>query len=945
MAKFRYQHIKSSVEGKAPTAAQIKVAEIGVNDFAGDEKLFIKNSEGEVVDLPRGYSRQYLDDKERVIAESLVDLNDRKLDASAYTPTDLTNYYTKSETSGATEIAAAFNDKLDASAYTPTDLTNYYTKSETSGATELATAFNGKQNVLTAGEGIDITNDVISVTGGSTDIEEQLEVIAASLNDLEDRKLDKTEIPDLGNLEEVIAAALNDLEERKANEADLEEIGEATAYALNDLECRKADNDEVEEQFEVIAASLNDLEDRKLDKTEIPDLGNLEEVIAAALNDLEERKADKDELDDEFESITSSLNDINDNKLDVSAYTPVDLSNYYTKSETSGASEVADALNDKLDTSAYTPTDLTNYYTKSETSGASEIATAFNDKLDTSAYTPTDLSNYYTKSETSGATELTTAFNDKLDASAYTPTDLSNYYTKSETSGASEIQDALDENERIVAEALNDLNGRKLDASAYTPTDLTNYYTKSETSGASEIQDALDEKADASNIPSVSGYADAVQYNSTSKYVEFYHGGTGGTKVFEYDASPFLVDGMVESVVVTSVTSGASTVEVLEITWNSAAGSQVTDIPLSDIFDSSLYYTKSETSGASEIQDALDGKSDSGHTHDDRYYTKSETSGATEIENALNDIVSSLTITVDTAIDENSSNPIANSAITTVIFNNERIVAESLNDLNERKLDASAYSETDLSDYYTKDETSGATEISTALSGYYTKGETSGASEISSALLEYYTKSETSGATELEAALSGKVDTNDIADFFDNAVYELSGTTHVINFYNGNTIKATIDATDFIKDGMIDSVSVETSGDTSVLVITWNTDAGKSQTILNVGDIFESDNYYTKDETSGATEITEALSEIDDLIDALDENKLDASAYTQVDLSNYYTKNETSGATEISTAISDMATKSADLDNVKLKKITQSDYDSLVQAGTTDANTLYIITD
>ena len=42
MARFRYQHIKSSVEGKAPTAAQIKTAEIGVNDFAGDEKLFIK---------------------------------------------------------------------------------------------------------------------------------------------------------------------------------------------------------------------------------------------------------------------------------------------------------------------------------------------------------------------------------------------------------------------------------------------------------------------------------------------------------------------------------------------------------------------------------------------------------------------------------------------------------------------------------------------------------------------------------------------------------------------------------------------------------------------------------------------------------------------------------------------------------------------------------------
>ena len=55
MAKFRYHHIKSSVEGKAPTAAQIKVAEIAVNDFAGDEKLFIKNSENTVSKIHRDF--------------------------------------------------------------------------------------------------------------------------------------------------------------------------------------------------------------------------------------------------------------------------------------------------------------------------------------------------------------------------------------------------------------------------------------------------------------------------------------------------------------------------------------------------------------------------------------------------------------------------------------------------------------------------------------------------------------------------------------------------------------------------------------------------------------------------------------------------------------------------------------------------------------------------
>jgi hypothetical protein len=81
--------------------------------------------------------------------------------------------------------------------------------------------------------------------------------------------------------------------------------------------------------------------------------------------------------------------------------------------------------------------------------------------------------------------------------------------------------------------------------------------------------------------------------------------------------------------------------------------------------------------------------------------------------------------------------------------------------------------------------------------------------------------------------------------------YDSTGKT--IDFYNANNVKIdSIDATDFVKDGMIDSVELVTlSGDT-YLRITWNTDAGKEVTDLNIGDIFEADNYYTKDETDAA---------------------------------------------------------------------------------------------
>ena len=93
-----------------------------------------------------------------------------------------------------------------------------------------------------------------------------------------------------------------------------------------------------------------------------------------------------------------------------------DLSNYYTKSETSGATEISTALNAKADTATT--------YTKTETDGLLDT------KLDVTAYTPTDLSNYYTKSETSGATEISTALASKADtATTYTKTETDNAIT------------------------------------------------------------------------------------------------------------------------------------------------------------------------------------------------------------------------------------------------------------------------------------------------------------------------------------------------------------------------------------------------------------------------------------------------------------------------------------------------------------------------------------
>ena len=94
---------------------------------------------------------------------------------------------------------------------------------------------------------------------------------------------------------------------------------------------------------------------------------------------------------------------------------------------------------------------------------------------------------------------------------------------------------------------------------------------------------------------------------------------------------------------------------------------------------------------------------------------------------------------------------------------------------------------------------------------------------------------------------------------------EYNSTDKNIYFKHNNTIlpSMTIDATDFIKDGMIESVEVVPSGGTSYLKIVWNLDGSSGSTKktihLNIGDLFEADNYYTTGQTSGATQIANAL--------------------------------------------------------------------------------------
>ena len=79
-----------------------------------------------------------------------------------------------------------------------------------------------------------------------------------------------------------------------------------------------------------------------------------------------------------------------------------------------------------------------------------------------------------------------------------------------------------------------------------------------------------------------------------------------------------------------------------------------------------------------------------------------------------------------------------------------------------------------------------------------------------------------------------------------SAEYDESGKTIVFKNVNGAVVSS-IDASDFIKDGMVDDVKIE--GDN--LVITFNTESGKEAITIPLTSIFNPNNYYDKTAIDG----------------------------------------------------------------------------------------------
>lgn len=174
-------------------------------------------------------------------------------------------------------------------------------------------------------------------------------------------------------------------------------------------------------------------------------------------------------------------------------------------------------------------------------------------------------------------------------------------------------------------------------------------------------------------------------------------------------------------------------------------------------------------------------------------------------------------------------------------YDNESVVAGSINDLNDRLLTVETDIVSAISAYTMVEALSAAVVFNSEV-----------VDEFSGAVMakEYVIAQTLNSLNDKIGVVSGNA-----ANYFDGAEYVSSAKT--IIFTNGGVVKDSIDATDFIKDGMVSAVTV-TGGN---MVITFNTDAGHEDISIPLTDIFDPNLYYTKTEiNTGVSASTAALS-------------------------------------------------------------------------------------
>lgn len=457
---------------------------------------------------------------------------------------------------------------------------------------------------------------------------------------------------------------------------------------------------------------------------------------------------------------------------------------------------------------------------------------------------------------------------------------------------------------------------------------------------AQDAESAIDSKVDALSGEVQTMGEEAVvdaAYVSSSTTIDFYN--ASGDVVAQVDATDFIKDGMIEDV---RIENG-----YLIIDFNTASGIEDISIPLTDIFDPDNYYDK----------------------------------------DAIDDIVSGLNESIDTklAISDFETYSAATDAVIVSKFDASAITAYSTTVEVGNAIEAATSGKVNTSDFEIY---SGAVE--TALGNKFD----------ASAITAYSTSSEVSA--EIEAATSGKVNTSDFEIYSGNVETalgnkaDLSALTEdeavwgqALNDINSriNTISGDVSSlgsdklnvSDFnTYSGATDAVIASKFDASAITAYSTTVEVGNAIEAATSGKVNTSDfetysgavetalsgkadasdlsslsgtvTGHTADTTihvtTAQTAAWDAKSDFSGSYNDLS-NKLSAGTNITINdnVINAIVPTTTSAVTSGSTDVVESGAVYSQMGGLKLEKITQSAYDALVQGGTVDVNTLYIIID
>jgi len=407
---------------------------------------------------------------------------------------------------------------------------------------------------------------------------------------------------------------------------------------------------------------------------------------------------------------------------------------------------------------------------------------------------------------------------------------IENYYTK----------EKISEKELVVAESLNDLNNRIKEISAKTSND---YYTKSEIDTMANDYLSKEEMSSKEEIISES------LNDLNDRIIEL----SGQT--VEVDLSNYYTKSEVDNKddelyeeIRNIDLSDYYTKSESDATFLSISSYTEDEMAISAAFNYLNDRTNTLSAATDDIYDKIDILS--GKTVDlSEYYTKSEVNAISgTLETEITAHTSDATVHVTTAEKE--------------AWNGKQ---NNISDLETIRNNAS----------------SGASAYESMLTGITVNGTPATVTNKVAAISADTNVIETVKVNGTALTVTDKavdITVPSVEPYFDGAEY--NSTDKKIYFKHGATIitSATIDATNFIKDGMVSNVEISGGN----LVITFNTDSQKESISIPLTSIFDPSNYYTTGQTYSKTEVDAISGQLNTKIETLSGSVVDLSASTVV---------------------------------------------------------------